>query len=117
MISQRACLRAFDEASYDELDRHVRRYAANRALLDGLPRLGLDRLAPADGAFYVYADIGHLTGDSMAWARDLLARTGVALASGVDFDTDAGGRFARLSAAGDTAEVAEALRRLAGFLG
>ena len=69
-IAQRAALAAFDDASYAELDGHVARYADNRALLlDGLPRLGIDRLAPADGAFYVYADVGHLTDDSMAFCH------------------------------------------------
>ena len=83
VIAQRACLAAFDPASYDELDGHVKRYAGNRRLLlDGLPELGITGLAPADGAFYVYADVGHLTDDTMAFAHDLLARTGVAARAG-----------------------------------
>jgi aspartate/methionine/tyrosine aminotransferase len=114
VISQRACLAAFDDASYAELDGHVARYAANRRLLlDGLPRLGITGLAPADGAFYVYADVGHLTDDSMAFTHDLLARTGVALAPGVDFDTAAGHRFVRLSFAGPGSDIELALDRLA----
>ncbi len=118
VLSQRACLAAFDDASYAELDGHVRRYADNRRLLlDGLPRLGITHLAPADGAFYVYADVGHLTGDTMAFCHDLLARTGIALAPGVDFDTVAGGRSVRLSFAGPGAEIEEALDRLAHDLG
>ncbi len=112
-IAQRACLAAFDDATYAELDGHVRRYAANRRLLlDGLPSLGIDRLAPADGAFYVYADIGHLTDDSMAWCHDTLAATGVALTPGVDFDTAHGERFVRFSFAGPTDDIHEALARL-----
>ena len=92
VLAQRACLAAFDDASYAELDGHVARYAENRRLLlDGLPRLGITELAPADGAFYVYADVGHLTDDTMAFCHDLLARTGVALAPGIDFDTAEGG--------------------------
>jgi len=113
VISQRACLAAFDEESYAELDGHVARYADNRRiLLDGLPRLGITKLAPADGAFYVYADIAHLTDDTMAFAHDLLARTGVAVAPGVDFDTVAGHRSIRFSFAGPGAEIEEALARL-----
>ena len=113
VIAQRACLAAFSDASYDELDGHVRRYAANRRLLlDGLPRLGITGLAPADGAFYVYADVAHLTDDSMAFALDLLDRTGVAVASGIDFDTEAGQRFIRLSFAGPEQDIEEALQRL-----
>ncbi len=73
VLAQWACLAAFSDASYVELDGHVARYADNRRLLlDGLPRLGITELAPADGAFYVYADVGHLTDDTMAFAHDLL---------------------------------------------
>jgi len=113
VIAQRAALAAFDEASYAELDGHVRRYAANRRLLlDGLPRLGITELAPADGAFYVYADIGHLSQDTMALCHDLLARTGVAMAPGIDFDTEVGNRFVRMSFPGEAAAIEEALERL-----
>jgi aspartate/methionine/tyrosine aminotransferase len=117
VLAQRACLAAFDDASYAELDGHVARYAHNRRLLlDGLPRLGITELAPADGAFYVYADVGHLTDDSMAFAHDLLARTGVAVAPGIDFDTVDGGRFVRFSFAGPGTDIEVALERLAGVL-
>jgi aspartate/methionine/tyrosine aminotransferase len=117
VLAQRAAIAAFTPESYAELDGHVARYAANRALLlDGLPRLGIDRLAPADGAFYVYADVGHLTDDTMAWAHHLLATTGVAVAPGIDFDTAVGNRFVRLSFAGEGAEISAALDRLADVL-
>ncbi|MGZ4487337.1 MAG: pyridoxal phosphate-dependent aminotransferase [Nocardioides sp.] len=117
VIAQRACLAAFDQESYAELDGHVARYAVNRRLLlDGLPRLGITGLAPADGAFYVYADVGHLTDDTMVFAHDLLARTGVAVAPGVDFDTAEGGRFVRFSFAGPGNDIELALDRLAGVL-
>lgn len=112
-LAQRAAVRAFTLESYAELDGHVARYAANRTLLlDGLRSLGIDRLAPADGAFYVYADVSHLTDDTMAWARWLLATHGVALAPGIDFDTEAGHRFVRMSFAGDGADISSALDRL-----
>lgn len=113
VIAQRACLAAFDDASYAELDGHVARYADNRRiLLDGLPKLGITELAPADGAFYVYADVGHLTDDTMAFCHHLLTTAGVALAPGIDFDTVDGGRFVRLSFAGPGSEIEEALERL-----
>jgi len=113
VLAQRACLAAFDDATYAELEGHVRRYAANRRLLlEGLPHLGVTELAPADGAFYVYADVGHLTSDSMTFCHDLLARTGIAVAPGVDFDTEVGNRFVRLSFPGDGAVIEEALERL-----
>jgi aspartate/methionine/tyrosine aminotransferase len=116
-LAQRAALGAFDPTSYVEADAHVARYAVNRGLLlDGLPRLGIPRLAPADGAFYVYADVSHLTADSMDLTYRLLAATGVAVAPGIDFDPVDGGRWIRLSCAGATEDVAEALKRLDGWL-
>ena len=118
VLAQHAALAAFSDASYDECDGHVARYAENRALLlEGLPRLGIDRLAPADGAFYVYADLSHLTDDSMSFCHRLLAQTGIATAPGIDFDTALGNRFVRLSFAGAPEEIAEALRRLEAWLG
>jgi aspartate/methionine/tyrosine aminotransferase len=117
VLSQRAAVAAFTPESYAEVDGHVARYAENRRLLlEGLPSLGIDRLAPADGAFYVYADVGHLTDDSMALCHELLADTGVATAPGVDFDTEEGHRFLRFSFAGAPAEVSEALERLERWL-
>ncbi len=117
VIAQRACLAAFDDASYAELDGHVARYADNRRiLLDGLPRLGITGLAPADGAFYVYADVGHLTDDTMRFAHELLDRVGVAVAPGVDFDTVDGPRYLRFSFAGPGADIEQALERLSTVL-
>jgi aspartate/methionine/tyrosine aminotransferase len=118
VLGQYAALAAFTPESYAELDGHVARYAGNRRLLlDGLPRLGIDQLAPADGAFYVYADVGHLTDDSYAWCLRVLDETGVAMAPGIDFDTRRGGEFVRLSFAGSAEEIEEGLRRLASWLG
>ncbi|WP_305093894.1 pyridoxal phosphate-dependent aminotransferase [Prescottella sp. R16] len=116
-ISQYAAVAAFGDESRTELDGHVQRYAVNRdLLLTGLPKLGLGDLAPADGAFYVYADIAHLTDDSTSWCARLLADTGLALAPGIDFDTVRGDHTVRLSFAGSTAEIQDALVRLERWL-
>jgi aspartate/methionine/tyrosine aminotransferase len=114
-LSQRAACAAFD--CTEELDANVARYAANRELLLAeLPKAGLDRLAPADGAFYIYADIGHLTNDSETFCRQVLAETGVAMAPGTDFDPHRGHSTMRISFAGDTPTMAEAARRLQGWI-
>ncbi|MGW0248156.1 pyridoxal phosphate-dependent aminotransferase [Nocardia goodfellowii] len=116
-ISQYAALHAFGAEAKAELDGHVSRYATNRRLLlDGLTALGITDLAPADGAFYAYADIGHLTDDSRRWCAEVLAATGVALAPGIDFDTANGHRTIRFSFAGATADIEEALVRLKHYL-
>lgn len=117
-LAQHAALAAFAPESYDELAGHVRRYAHNRALLlDGLPALGLSQLAPADGAFYIYADVSAFTSDSMAFCRRLLAERGIAIAPGVDFDPVDGHKHVRMSFAGATSDIEEALRRLPSWLG
>ncbi|MFE3189043.1 pyridoxal phosphate-dependent aminotransferase [Nocardia sp. NPDC059240] len=116
-ISQFAAVHAFSAESKIELDGHVQRYAANRQLLlSGLPKLGITDLAPADGAFYAYADIAHLTDDSMRWCTEVLDATGVALAPGIDFDTHNGHHTVRFSFAGASADIEEALDRLGRYL-
>ena len=115
-LSQAAAIAAFD--CRDEADENVARYAANRELLlRELPAAGLTRLAPADGAFYLYADVGHLTNDSQEFCRRMLHETGVAATSGLDFDPARGHRFVRFSFAGATADMAEAAARLKTWLG
>jgi aspartate/methionine/tyrosine aminotransferase len=110
-LSQHAGLAAMD--AREELEGHVAVYRRNRALLlEALPSLGLGAIAPPDGAFYIYADVGHLTNDSLAFCKQLLRDTGVATAPGVDFDPVEGRHFIRLSFAVSTPEVEEALNRL-----
>jgi aspartate/methionine/tyrosine aminotransferase len=110
-LSQHAGLAALECG--EELDGHVRTYARNRDLLLGArPAMGLARIAPPDGAFYVYADVGHLTDDSMAFCIRLLEETGVATAPGIDFDPVDGHRFVRFSFAVSTPLVEEAISRL-----
>ena len=110
-LPQIAASSAFDCG--DELEANVRRYAENRALLlEQLPRAGFDRLAPADGAFYIYADVSRLTNDSGEFCRRMLAETGVAATPGLDFDAERGHRFIRFSFAGSAADIAAAAGRL-----
>ncbi len=112
VLAQHAGLVAFD--CQEELEGHIRNYACNRTLmLDALPAMGLTRMAPPDGAFYIYADIGHLTNDSLAFCEGLLRDTGVATAPGIDFDPVHGHRFIRFSFAVATPLVEEAIRRMA----
>ncbi|MCG8924510.1 pyridoxal phosphate-dependent aminotransferase [Lentzea sp. CC55] len=116
-LAQYAAVQAFHEDSYAETALHLQRYKVNRdLLLEGLTNLGIDKLAPADGAFYVYADVRHLTDDSMAFCRRFLDDTGVAIVPGVDFDPVDGHHFVRMSFAGATQDVEEALRRLKAWL-
>ncbi len=113
-ITQHAAAVAFD--CQDELNANVARYARNRELLlERLPMAGFGRMAAAEGAFYLYADITHMTNDSQAFCRRMLAETGVAVTPGVDFDPDRGNRFIRFSFSGSTEDMAEAAGRLAAW--
>ena len=115
-LSQIAAEAAFD--ARDELEAVKAGYRRNRdILLNGLPELGLGDLAPADGAFYIYADISRFSADASAFCHDLLHRAGVAATPGVDFDPTLGHLSLRLSYAGVEADMTEALRRLKTFLG
>jgi len=120
-LAQHAAVEAFSERSYAEADAAAAVYREHRALLlDRLPALGWGATAPADGAFYLYADVSERIRaadepDSAAWCRRLLEETGVALTPGTDFDAVDGTHWVRLSYAADTAVLREALDRLAGW--
>ncbi len=110
-VAQVAALGAF--AATEELEANARVYAANRTLLlEQLPKAGIDRIVPADGAFYLYCDVSRFTDDSLAFARAMLDETSVAATPGVDFDAARGHKFLRFSYAGSTADMAEAATRL-----
>lgn len=115
-LPQYAAMTAFE--CRDELDSEVSRYAHNRAiLLEELPEAAIDRFAPADGAFYLYADVSNLASDSMSFCERMLAETGVATTPGVDFDPERGRFFVRFSFAGATGDIEEAARRLRQWTG
>ena len=115
----RAALAAFTDDSYATADARVAELARTRALLlDLVPSLGWGPIAPADGAFYLYADLGPALGeyaDSVAWCQALLEEQGVAVVPGVDFDPVDGSRFVRLSFGAGTAAVRAAIERIQGF--
>lgn len=110
-LSQMAALAVFD--CLDELDARVAIYKNNRdVLLEELPKAGFTRLAPSDGAFYLYADVADLTNDSAEFCRRMLAEIGIACTPGMDFDPFQGYRTLRFSFAGATADMVEAAKRL-----
>ena len=113
--SQVAALGALE--SHAALQANLAVYAENRKLmLEGLPRAGFSRIAPPDGAFYVYADVSDMTDDSRAFAAEILDTVGVAVTPGLDFDPHRGARTLRFSYARTTEDIAEGLRRLADFM-
>jgi len=117
--AQHAALGAFTDRSYTEADARVASLAATRAaLFASLGDLGWGPVAPADGAFYLWAGIGERLGphaDSVAWCRALLEEGGVALVPGTDMDRVDGRSYVRLSFAAGTAAVDEAVRRIVAF--
>ena len=101
----------------EELTAYQAVYQKNRRLMiEGLPKAGFDRIAPPDGAFYIYADISHLTSDSLSFAREILQEAGVAVTPGLDFDTQRGAGSLRFSYAGSSEDIQEGLHRLTQFM-
>jgi aspartate/methionine/tyrosine aminotransferase len=110
-LSQVAGVAALD--CNEELDANVERYARNRELLlTELPKAGFNKLASADGAFYIYADVSDMTNDSPEFCRRMLAETGIAATPGTDFDPSRGHRYVRFSFAREYSMIAEAAERL-----
>ncbi len=110
-ISQVAAEAAFD--CRDELEMNIAAYRRSRAnLLTGLPLAGFDRLSPAEGAFYIFADVSDRTNDSVAFCARMLSEVGIAVTPGVDFDRTRGNRFVRFSYCGPEADMQAAAERL-----
>lgn len=114
-LSQIAAEAAFDGAAEMEEIKHG--YQENRRILiEGLPKAGLSKFLPADGAFYLYADVSDFTSDSFDFAKQMLEKAHVAATPGVDFDPIHGRSFIRFSYARSAAEMQEAVDRIAHWL-
>ncbi len=114
-LSQMAAVAVFD--CIDELNENVARYRINRdILLEKLPNAGLKRFAPVDGAFYIYANVSHLTNDSSEFCKRMLSEIGVAMTPGIDFDGINGKSYVRLCFAGATQDINQAAARLQKWL-
>ncbi len=113
-VSQIAAAAAFD--CHDELQRNIAMYRRSRAfLLQALPQAGFDRLSPAEGAFYLFADVSARTHDSAGLCARMLSEAGIAAAPGIDFDRQRGGDFIRFSYCGPELDMREAPSRLQGL--
>ncbi len=114
-LSQIAAEAAFDGAAEMEVIKHG--YQENRQILiEGLPKAGLSKFLPADGAFYLYADVSDFTSDSFEFAKQMLEQAHVAATPGLDFDPIHGRSFIRLSYARSAEEMREAVDRIAHWL-
>ena len=114
-LSQIAAAAAFD--GRDEMEGVKHGYEENRRILtEGLPRAGLTKFLPVDGAFYLYADVSHFTDDSFDFAKRMLEEAGVAATPGIDFDPMRGKHFVRFCYAGSAAEMHDAVARIGNWL-
>jgi aspartate/methionine/tyrosine aminotransferase len=108
------------EAAFDgreEMEAVKHNYEENRRILtEGLPKTGLDKFLPVDGAFYLYADISRFSDDSLDFAKRMLNEAGVAATPGIDFDPANGRHFLRFCYAGSAAEMREAVQRIGEWL-
>jgi aspartate/methionine/tyrosine aminotransferase len=114
-LSQIAAEAAFEGRTEMESVKHG--YQENRRILiEGLPQAGLDTFLPADGAFYLYADVSKFTSDSLDFTRRMLEQAHVAATAGVDFDPIHGRSFVRFSYARSADDMHEAVARITRWL-
>jgi aspartate/methionine/tyrosine aminotransferase len=114
-LSQIAAEAAFDGRA--EMDAVKHGYEENRRILiEGLPKIGLDKFLPVDGAFYLYADVSRFSDDSFDFARRMLEQAHVAATPGIDFDPVNGRHFIRFCYAGSQADMQEAVTRIGRWL-
>jgi len=114
-LAQIAAEAAFDGRAEMEAVKHG--YEENRRILvDGLPKAGLDKFLPVDGAFYLYANVARFSDDSLDFAKRMLEQAGVAATPGIDFDPVDGRHFLRFCYAGSAAEMHEAVERIGNWL-
>jgi aspartate/methionine/tyrosine aminotransferase len=114
-LSQIAAEAAFN--GREEMEEVKRGYIENRRILiEGLPKAGFDRFLPADGAFYLYADISRFSADSLDFTKKMLQEAHVAATPGIDFDPARGNHYIRFSYAGSADDMGEAVKRLARWL-
>jgi len=114
-LAQIAAEAAFDGRAEMEAVKHG--YEENRRILtEGLPKIGLDKFLPVDGAFYLYADVSQFSNDSHDFAKRMLNEAGVAATPGIDFDPVNGHNFLRFCYAGSAAEMHEAMERMGNWL-
>jgi len=114
-LAQIAAEAAFDGRAEMEGVKHG--YEENRRILtEGLPKAGLDKFLPVDGAFYLYANIARFSDDSLDFAKRMLEEAHVAATPGIDFDPIDGRHFLRFCYAGSAAEMHEAVERIGAWL-
>lgn len=114
-LSQIAAEAAFD--GRNEMDGVKHGYEDNRQILiDGLPKAGLDKFLPVDGAFYLYANVSRFSDDSYDFAKRLLEEAHVAATPGVDFDPVDGRHYLRFCYAQSQADMHEAVQRIGRWL-
>ncbi len=114
-LAQFAAQAAFDGREEMEAVKHS--YEENRRILtEGLPKAGIDKFLPVDGAFYLYANIARFSDDSLDFAKRMLNEAGVAATPGIDFDPIDGKHFLRFCYAGSAADMREAVERIGNWL-
>jgi aspartate/methionine/tyrosine aminotransferase len=126
-ISQTAAMKCWDDDTIPILEGHVQKYQTSRALilerLKHIKELSSEhRIAPADGGFYIYVDLGEENiapgYGSVRMCEELLETYHVAFTPGIDFEDPEGSlgdRRFRISYAGGVGTVREAMQRFSAF--
>ena len=116
-LSQHAALAAFSEETLALTDQCRQAFRERRDfLLPALRELGFDLPLTPEGAFYLYAGCKRQTGDSFAFARELLEREGVAVTPGRDFGNNRPKEHLRFAYTTETVRLEEGVERIRRFI-
>jgi aspartate/methionine/tyrosine aminotransferase len=117
-LSQHAAVACFTDAGYAVAESRRLAFQARRDYFaPALGELGFKIPVLPDAGFFVYADVSALTDDSEAFCTEILDRTGVAFAPGVDFGEYRSRAHVRMAYAVGLEKLKDGVDRLRGALG
>lgn len=114
-IIQIAGITALKEAGDDILRMKNIYNERRRYMISRLKELGFGITVEPTGAFYVFANAKHISGDSYRLAFDILEKARVGVTPGIDFGANGEG-YLRFSYANSIENITEGMKRLENYL-
>lgn len=114
-LAQRAGIAALEETGPDVAEMKRIYNQRRKFMVRRLREMGFGITVEPTGAFYVFANAQHLSGDSYALAFDILEKAHVGVTPGIDFGPNGEG-YLRFSYANSLQKIADGLERIERYL-
>lgn len=114
-LAQRAGIAALEETGPDVAEMKRIYNQRRKFMVRRLREMGFGITVEPTGAFYVFANAQHFSGDSYALAFDILEKAHVGVTPGIDFGPSGEG-YLRFSYANSLQKIAEGLERIERYL-